>query len=356
MKSRKISNAQNILTEALNAVQQATGLEINLEAQNTTLKGQQIDALLTIKGAKKKLVGEVKNWAAHANLGALIHQIKNLPGEGILIADYVNPKMATALREQQVQFIDREGNAFINMPPVYVLVTGQRKHKPGLLQTKGETNRAFEPTGLKIIFALLCNPQLANAPYREIAEIAHVALGTVTWVMKGLKAAEFIREAGEKQRKLINRHKLLDRWVETYPEKLKPKQLIGKFVATDANWWKNIEIEKYNGYWGGEIAAAKYTNYLKPQVVTVYLPKEEHTNFMKATKLQKAIEWTSDDAKTVYLFEPFWNVDKNQHVLKIKKGIVPPILAYADLIGTGDSRNLEVAQRIYDKYIAEYIK
>jgi hypothetical protein len=43
--------------------------------------------------------------------------------------------------------------------------------------------------------------------------------------------------------------------------------------------------------------------------------------------------------------------------LKFWKGVagdvktVPPLLVYADLIGTGERRNLQTAERIYDEYL-----
>ena len=38
------------------------------------------------------------------------------------------------------------------------------------------------------------------------------------------------------------------------------------------------------------------------------------------------------------------------------RGVVPPVLAYADLLATGDPRNREVAGMIYDEYIARYCR
>ena len=43
------------------------------------------------------------------------------------------------------------------------------------------------------------------------------------------------------------------------PETLKHKHLLGKFTAKDPHWWKHTNIQMYEGYWGGETAAAIYT-------------------------------------------------------------------------------------------------
>ncbi len=101
-----------------------------------------------------------------------------------------------------------------------------------------------------------------------------MAVGTVGWVLSDLKAAGFVHDKGAKKgRRLVHYRKLLERWVEAYPEKLKPKQLVGEFTADDPYRWKAIDIRVYNAYWGGGIAAAKYTDYLNPKVATVYLPE-----------------------------------------------------------------------------------
>ncbi|MFV1985523.1 MAG: type IV toxin-antitoxin system AbiEi family antitoxin [Thiohalomonadales bacterium] len=345
----KITTEREILDQAILAVKNETGLHLHIGKTEVKLNNYQVDALLHIEGDKNVLAAEVKNWAQHTNFGALVNQIKNLPKKGLLVADYVNPKMAEKLRQQDVQFIDTVGNAYITMPPTYIYVTGNRQDTTKLMPTKTGAKRAFEPTGLKVIFTFLCQPELVNAPYREIAEKAGVALGTVGWVLNGLKAADFIRDKGKKQgRHLVNYQKLLARWVEVYPEKLKSKQLLGDFIADDPYWWKNIEIQNYNGYWGGEIAAAKYTDYLKPQVATVYFHNKTITKFLADARLQKATQWQEDKAGKVEIYQAFWTDTKME--------LVHPILAYTDLVATGDTRNIETARRIYDKYITRYFR
>lgn len=355
--NRIIGTEQEILDRAIQAVELETGLRIQIEQRDAPVGDYRVDAIVRLEPSDRMLMVEIKKWAQHANLGALINQVKQLPGEGLLAVDYVNPKMADKLRQQRVQFIDAAGNAFINQPPVYVYVTGNRQEERGVMPTKDGVKRAFDPKGLMVIYAFLRNPKLVNAPYREIAEKAGVALGTVGWVLNGLKTAEFIRDKGRKKgRHLIQYRKLLERWVEAWPEKLKPKQLVGEFIADDPYWWKNIDIQEYGGYWGGEIAAAKYTNYLKPQVATVYLPEHGRTQLLRDARLRKATVWTGEGAGTVLIYRPFWPVQLDELDTELRKGLVHPILAYADLVATGDPRNLEVARRIYDEYVAQYCR
>ncbi len=350
-------NEQDILDRALLAVERETGLRLQITQTDAPHGDQRIDAVVQLVPNNQTFMAEVKKWAQHANLGALIHQIQQLPEKGLLVADYVNPKMAGKLREQGVQFIDTLGNAYIDEPPVYVYVTGNRQG--GLLArtaaTKTGTKRAFEPTGLKVIYAFLCAPGLVNAPYREIADKAGVALGTVGGVINGLKDVGLIIDKGKgNERRIANYRKLLDRWVEAWPEKLKPKYLLGEFVADDPYWWKAVELRELGGYWGGETAAAKYTDYLKPKVATVYLPEEKRPQLLREARLRKATDGAGDMAGTVLIYRPFWPEQFTALYTKEERGLVHPILVYADLIATGDPRNMEMARKLYDEYIAGY--
>jgi len=94
--------------------------------------------------------------------------------DGLLVAHYINPLMAEHLRGMDIWFIDTAGNAYIKAPPVYVYIKG---NKPSETQKVQPTNRAFTPIGLKIVYALLCQPKLVNAPYREMAQTTKAALG-----------------------------------------------------------------------------------------------------------------------------------------------------------------------------------
>jgi len=340
-----------LLERAIDAVARETGFRFKIDQLEARLGNRELDAVLCAEGTGERLATKVKRWAQHANLGAVINQVTNLPLKGILVADYVNPNMAAKLREMNVQFIDAAGNAYINLPPVYVFVTGNRK--PAIdTATKDGGNRAFDRTGLKVVFAFLCRPDLINATYREIASIAGVALGTVGWVLNGLKAAGFVFEKGRgTKRQLADYDRLLDRWVEAYPEKLRPKIFVGTYLAENPNWWQEFEIQTLHGYWGGEVAAARYTNYLKPAVATVYLPKGAETKLVAKARLRKVPQREVGVPNNVWVYQTFWRDDTLPFLDIAEPGLVPPLLVYADLVATGDPRNLEVARMIHAERI-----
>jgi len=341
-----------LLEQALAAIEREAGLHLTQEKTRQATAREEHDAVVLINGTR--LLVEVKKWAQQANIGALIHQIQQLPAPGVLVADFVNPKMAEKLRAHEVQFIDTAGNAFINTPPVYVYIRGNRPERaaPAKWKREDDYGRAFAPTGLRVVYAFLCDPELVNAPYREIAKVADAAVGTVGWVLNDLKAERYIADFGaRRKRRLIDYRRLLDRWTEAYPEKLRPKQLLGVFEAGNPDWWKHIRIADFGAYWGGETAAATLTNYLQPEVATVYLRREGLAKFIATNRLRKTTELHEQAGRRniVYVLEVFWNQGG------APADRVDPVLVYADLIATADPRNRETAQLIFDEYLAKRI-
>jgi hypothetical protein len=347
--NKQMETQEDILALAIRAVAETTGLRL----ETTPARGP--NATVCLEPGDRVFAVTTRRWAQHLNLGALLEQIGRLPQPALLVADYVNPRLAARLRDQDVQFIDAVGNAYVNQPPVYVYVTANRPERRALTAPIAGTNRAFEPKGLMVTYAFLCRPELLDAPYREIAQQADVAVGTVGEVLNGLKAAQLIRPKGGKRGyHLVNCRKLLNRWVDADPERLRPKLLLGEFVAEDRDWWKPIDIRDYGGYWGGEIAGARYTRYLVPAVATVYLPDQGLGRLLRDARLRRATPETGDRGVPVLIYRPFWPAAPPDTAKQATADLVHPVLAYADLVATAEPRNLEVARQLYDEYIAQY--
>lgn len=335
-----------LLHNALEAFQTITGLKIAIEAEEfTNNAGHHADAQvrLTAPGVDQRFVVEVKARLTPTNLGMAVHQLQRFQQKGLIVADYVNPKMAERLKAMDMAFLDLAGNAYLNEPPLLIYIKG---NKPVEMPHRKLPTRAFQPTGLKVLFALLCRPDLVNAPYRDIAKAADVALGTVGWVITDLKELGFLVEMGKRGRRLANKAKLIERWVTVYPEQLRPKLVIGRYQAADHNWWKQAPLHDYpETYWGGEVAAARLTQYLKPELVTVYTRGKPGT-LLLANKLKQ------DPEGDVEILEAFWKIEYDW----ARGDLVPPLLIYADLLATGDTRNIETAKIIYERELAGLIR
>lgn len=374
----KIHLETDILALAVEALQSNAGLKAEIVTTTTALKkpSERIpDAELHLLESGARYLVETKRHAPQANLGALIDRVKRLGGSapGLLAADYINPAMAEKLKQADIEYIDTAGNAYINRQPVYVLITGRKKRDISIAPEQGQINRAFEPKGLLVTYSFLANPSLVSKPYREIAQVSGVAVGTVGWVMNALKAGEYLHQNAETgERNISNYHRLLDRWVSAWPEKLRHKHLLGRFTAKDNNWWKNTDIRQYEACWGGETAASVYTKRLQPQITTAYVPKSNLKELIRDSRLSKAANQSQERSGLVYLYSPFWITSnrkggsgENDQTMyearsrhwpidaKAAAELAHPIIVYADMIATGDPRNLEIAQLLRHDYIAE---
>lgn len=324
-----------LLATAIEQLQHQTGIRLNVISEQVGMADEVIDTIIEVEGyAALRFVACVKKWVPQANFGALVEQVRQLPGKGMLVADHVNPAMADRLRALDIPFIDTAGNALIDEKPLHVFIKGNRPARPPAMQSRG---RAFKPGGLKIVHALLNQPALLNASYRDIAETAGVALGTVGQVLQDLKQGGFLLEPKKMQRRLAQKKRLFDRWVEAYLESLKPKLLVGRYTSDQADWWKAVDISKYSAVWGGEVAVAKTTRYMAPQKITVYLDQEGPSLLPSEMRLRK------DDAGEIALYRMFWKHRGGE--------LADAMVVYADLVGSVDPRNIEVARVFYGEKV-----
>lgn len=347
-----LTTEPEILDRAVTAIQRETGLHLDVIDREVPIADshRRIDAIVQIAGSDKPIMVEVKKWASHVNLGSMVSQLLLLaePGEALLVADYINQNRAETLKHQGIQFIDTLGNAHINQPPVFIYITGNKPKSSAEHIKQQKTGRAFSPSGMRVVFALLKNPELINAPYRKIAMAAKVALGTVGWALHDLTTQGFLLEGVKRhQRKVVDFNGLIDKWVEAYPYQLKAKHRLGVFTCDDSTWWKTIKAEKLNALWAGEVAAAQYTNYLNPQNAVVYIDKADAPTFLQKARLRVAKANHLLDRR-IDLIQPFWlRVDEPTNSIDC----VHPLIVYADLIESGETRSLETARRIREEYL-----
>jgi hypothetical protein len=281
----------------------------------------------------------VRPVITQADAEMLMHFKKN---DDILFATrHVTNATAEVLREHGINFIDIAGNAYINVDHFYVLITGRQKPKTDEFHPKG----LFNPAGLRLIFALLCFPGLEKKTYRAIAQTTGIALGAVGLYMNTMREEGYIFDNKAKGLQLMKKKDLFHRWVIEYPERLEPKLALGRYDAPD-NWLNEAKLDPANAQWGGEVAAAKLTDYLKPQTANIYINREKLNDFLLKNRLRK------DPKGNIEIIERFWKEPKDI----VPKETVNPILVYADIMATRDRRNTETARMIYDKYIAEYLR
>ena len=332
-----------VLQKAVQAFRRATGIGVRVQRLQPRRGRTWADATLRFEfpHAERRFDAEVKQTLDTQTLGQAIEQMKRLPEKALLVAKYVNPNMAERLKGMDVPFLDTLGNAYLNAQPVFIYMKGQAAQR----FPRERPTRAFVPAGLKVVFALLCRQGLTGEPFRTIAQTTHVALGTVAWVMDDLERLGHILVMGKHGRRLIRKRQLLERWVGAFPNQLRPKLFLGTFAAPHPKWWEQTRFRDFHAYWGGEPAAARITRYLKPELITVYTRD-------KPARLQAACRLRTDPRGNVEILQAFWDIALDW----TDPEIVHPLLVYADLLATGDARNIETARRIYDEQLAGLVR
>jgi hypothetical protein len=317
----------------LEAAQRSFGLRGKL-LKVETKDGADATICLSLGNWTEQFHAEFKLNLRPQTLGLIAQRVAAHGPHGILITDHVTPPMAELLRAQEIRFLDAAGNAYIQNHPVHVWVKGERPLKP-MLASKG--SRAFTPSGLQVILALLCRRKALNSTYRHFAVLAGVAHGTVGWVMPELERLGFLTSIGGK-RALTNVDRLLDAWTEGYLRSLRPRLLLGRFRGEAAASWTKVSLEKYGAAFSGEVAASRLDGILQPATVTVYATSRDQ-------KLQVDFRLRKDEAGNVELLRRFWSIDPSSQM-------APLPVVYADLVGTGDARCIEAARPIRERIVA----
>jgi hypothetical protein len=268
----------------------------------------------------------------------------------LLVTHHVNDRQAIALRKAGINFMDLSGNLFLEAPDFVLWVSGQRATRPA---TAISGMRAFHPSGVQLLFALLTDPNLnsetpgsalIDRPYRDISAATGISHSTIGWIMADLIRQGFVLTLEGGVRHLAGRKRILERWVQAYAERLRPGLLIGRYRPVRGDWWKTAILE--NGLWSGEVAAALITGELKPGTATIFGASPSHA-FVLEHSLQK------DPQGTVEFLKPFW---RDIALPATSNNCVHPLLVYADLMSIDDERTHEVAQSIYNRHLRTLVE
>lgn len=328
------------------------GLEWKLLAAEPDRRGHRPDAYVEIGNDQRKLrlVAEAKTRLKPDQVGAMVAQFKHFDHPGLLIVDYVNPALAEELHRQGLFFIDMAGNAFLRDQGLLIWVTGRKDAQR--VQAERETRRAFQPTGLRVIFTLLCRPDLVQKDYRTLAEITDVALGTVQWVMRDLHQEGFMIRKGRKERRLVDLDRLLHEWALGYARDLKNRYLLGRYETMAFDKWKKADLQPHQAAWGGEPAAALLTGYLKPETLTIWADKVP-PRLIAELGLRLAEKGRIEIRRRFWKPELLVGLDEAPTAAPLTnpREIVPAVLVYAELLAIGDARTIETAERLRDEWI-----
>jgi hypothetical protein len=278
---------------------------------------------------------EVKRELRNYHLDQLL-KVQGKFAPVMVIAEKIFPKIKEQLRNHHIAYLETNGNIYFKERERLVWID---TNKP-LPKEKEKGNLAFNKTGLKVVFLFLINEEYLNMPYRRIAKVTETALGNIKNVINGLKEQKYLIKLNEDQNKLTDKEALLDKWVNAYGERLKPTLGIGTFrflKEEDFYQWKKIPLNPTKTCWGGEPAGDLLTDYLNPEILTLYTT-ETRNELIKNYKL------IPNENGNIKIYEKFWQDDEGN-----TNPTAPPLLVYADLINTRNERCIETANKIFNE-------
>lgn len=330
-----------IVDKALEKLKEYSGFQIEYERGNLNTK-----PFISIN--KHRFLIAVKSVISNGNKISAYSQLQANPTKAssplLIISGYIPVDIAREYTSAGINYLDISGNCNIRYKDMAIVIEGKKKEKVH----KVNQSRAFQETGVKIIFHLLNDSSNLNLPYRDLAKIAKVSLGSVSSVIKELTDLSFILET-ERKRVLKNIPVLLERWVTAYHDVLRPKLVLKKMKYINHEQyleWERLAIQDADGVvlWGGEPAASLLTHHLSPEQFTIY------TNGSWQS-LTRELKLVPDDNGNIEVLEMFWTENDKAR----EKYIVPSLLIYADLMGSRIGRNVETAQLILENELSNIV-
>lgn len=254
------------------------------------------------------------------------------PDGTILGYAYVSPSLARRLQAAGIDYVDSAGNAYIRRPGLHVHVEGRRAKHPTPPPERQHLSTPG-PASLRVIFALLVQPDLARSTFDELTAVAGVAKGTVHNTMRDLSARGHL--TGHRgNRRLVDTPKLAELWVDGFATQLLPRLDHRTLAGPDPAWWTEHAYSSPDIVLGGGLALAHYGGSLRPDRTIVYGPKP----WAAARQLGRL---TTQGRHNVILRERFWSP-----ALLPDAQFVHPLLAYAEALTSNETREVEVAREL----------
>jgi hypothetical protein len=298
-------------------------------------KDKEVDGELSIivNNQQKIFFVEIKKDVKNHQLFNILNY-KNKFTNFLLVAEKLYPKVKKELRENRVNYLERNGNVYINTDDLFLYIDTNEVAKT----QKEKGNRAFTKTGLKVIFQFLLKPKLINQTQREIAEVTNVALGNIPLIINGLLETNLIVRLDKNEYVINNYEELLNKWITEFEQTLKPTLFKQRFRFQNKDKdWRTVPLNTDKTVWGGEPAGDIITNHLRPEKFILYT-KETTKELILNYKL------LPDDEGEIMVYDMFWDNNYNTNT-------APKELVYTDLMITDDKRCKETAKLIFNEYI-----
>lgn len=299
---------------------------------------------------------DVELWIGRARKGRSSHPL-------LLVSPYVSGPMGARLREAGIHYVDGVGNLFLAIqgpqgPQHVAVIQGHAPARPQVAE------RAWRAASYQVLFTLLADPALLQAPLRRIAARAEVSttpvlqvrdkLAELGWTVKRKSGVTWVPGALPKAREL---------WLRGYQMTLRPSLLLQRYRPRQPMEIPALEAElearldqRYTWRWGGAAAAFRLDAYYRGDTTVVHLDAPG----ISLPELTKTLRMIPDPAGPVaFLRKPgalafelgraalsLPRETTGNVVQTVQPKTVHPLLIWAELLEEGNDRASEAAAEI----------
>jgi hypothetical protein len=270
----------------------------------------------------------------------------------LIMTRYVNPSVAESLKERGINFIDTEGNAYINAPRfIYVDIQSRRPSQ----ERQRRPTALFRPKSLQLLYILLTQDEALNDTIRTLQAEAGISFGRTASAMRELAERGYIRKGVDRRFGFADKKALLEQWIASYGERLRPKLVLGEYkmspsVEDDAPRivHDTLAAKPQSYALGGSLAAYLLTKYYRGYTTEIFVRPGNADELRQRLRLIPARECN------VTLFNLF-SPDVIYRTAETPFAVAHPLLVYAELLHQGGGRERETARVIYDTFLrAQY--
>lgn len=318
-----------IVSKACESIEELFGVKAHftpLDSKNNVTDG-------TLQLCSVKFACIIKQQVTSYSINSIYRQYGDIINHQdlpvLLVAGEISTRLMQQLYQDGIQVLDAAGNCYIRQNELMMFCQGKKCEI-----TKTKEILSFKEPGLKVLYYILCDPQRINMPFREIQAQTGVGLATINKLFTSLKQNGYLFSSS-KGRHLKKLDGLLAIFVDNYCRVIKPKALMAtlNFLPGKRDSWLETLLPQ-GMQWGGEPGAYIRDRYLHPETWDVY------SSVASAKLVTDRIAIPARDGE-IRVYRKFWMDEQDEKT-------APALIIYADLMGSGDSRCIEAAQRILE--------
>lgn len=309
-------------------------------------RGQRPDQTveLVLDGQRARFVVEALTTLRLQQVAPLAHTARQLArrGQRLLVCTARIPDpLGQELRANGIAYMDRSGNAWLQAPGVYLLITG----RPPLARRIGRQN--LRGTDVRLLGVFLTQARAGEARQTELAQQAGIALGAVGAARERLAALGILEPLGPRHWHVRDREEGLRRfaegWATVVRHRLAPRtyRRLGDKGAQDLERRLKKLPPELGCLLGGELAAAGLTRHLTTERATLHVPHGLRDPLVDALAL------VPDEQGPLTLLDRYGLDDTHPVPAPRGPALAHPLLVWAECLTVPDERVAQAAELLY---------